>query len=489
MTKRTIRPLALTAALGLVGTFGPGLLRGDTPPPAPAPAKAETPAAPIKFTSEVVATRTAVTPKPLTDSVKQGLTYLVKNQQEDGGWNQGGGWRTGINQGGRVEGKQVEDPSDMGNTCIALLALIRAGNTPTDGEYKALVKKGLQFVFARVEKSKAEDLYVTDVRNTQLQSKIGPFIDTFLANLVLAELKGRAGDDDKRLMACLEKTMNKIVKNQTKDGQFAGNGGWAPVLSVSVANKGVARAQQNGVQVDREYFARAAEQSKNAVAGTPAPSTLTVAEPGKAVTTPATVVDSVATGGRIGGPAPGRGAYAGGAGDAGVSLYRIAQGAGNSQDVVNSLKIDADKAKEILSDAKASPETRQRAEKTVQQFKKASDDNIKIQSDLSANVRNEQFVAGFGSNGGEEFLSFMNISETLVLKGGKEWDEWDGKMRKGMEKAQDKDGSWSGHHCITGKTFCTSGALLVMLSDRTPFPVDMLEKKNEPLPSPGSEKK
>ena len=81
----------------------------------------------------------------------------------------------------------------MGNTCFALLALIRAGNTPTDGEYKDAVKKGLRFVFARVEKAKADDLYVTDVRNTQLQSKIGPYIDTFLANLVLAELKGKAG--------------------------------------------------------------------------------------------------------------------------------------------------------------------------------------------------------------------------------------------------------------------------------------------------------
>ena len=34
----------------------------------------------------------------------------------------------------------------------------------------------------------ADSLYVTDVRNTQLQSKIGPYVDTFLANLLLAEL-------------------------------------------------------------------------------------------------------------------------------------------------------------------------------------------------------------------------------------------------------------------------------------------------------------
>ena len=32
---------------------------------------------------------------------------------------------------------------------------------------------------------------------------------------------------------------------------------------------------------------------------------------------------------------------------------------------------------------------------------------------------------------------------------------WDGKMQEMLPKAQDKDGSWSGHHCITGRTFCT----------------------------------
>lgn len=508
MTKRKFQPLALTAAAGLVVAMGHGLLRGDSPPvakPAEATKSTETTkeskSAPIAFTKEVVATRTAVTPKPITDSIKNGLKYLVKNQQNDGGWNQGGGWRT-ANQ-GRVEGGNVEDPSDVGNTSVALLALIRAGNTPTEGEYKDSVKRGLRFLFERVEKAKTDDMYVTDVRNTQLQSKVGPYIDTFMANLVLAEMKGKAGEDDKRLIACLEKTMNKVVKNQTADGQFAGNGGWAPVLSVAMANKGVARAQQNGVQVDRQYFARAAEQSKLAVAGT-APSSETggrvlgVAAPRTATRETVALGRSVSPAVDGSGSAVTKSGVAGmafsspTAGDAGVSLYRIAQGATNSQDVVNSLKIDADKALQTLKDNKASKEQRDEAQKRVDAFRKADEDNGKVQAALAENTKSERFIAGFGSNGGEEFLSFLNISETLVIKGGKEWSDWDDKMRKGMEKAQDKDGSWAGHHCITGKTFCTAGAVLVMLADRTPFPVDMLEKKNEskqPMPTPGTEKK
>src|SRR4051794_24017060 len=70
---------------------------------------------------------TAVKPKSLSDNVKKGLSYLVAQQQANGGWGQGGGWRMG-QQGGRVEGANVQDPPDVANTCIATLALLRAGN-------------------------------------------------------------------------------------------------------------------------------------------------------------------------------------------------------------------------------------------------------------------------------------------------------------------------------------------------------------------------
>jgi hypothetical protein len=188
---------------------------------------------------------------------------------------------------------------------------------------------------------------------------------------------------------------------------------------------------------------------------------------------------------------------AGKAGDAGVALYRIGQGAGNNQDIINSLRLDAEKAKKVIADPKASKDAKDAAEKRVQEFDKADKQNDKVQQDLAKNVRNDQFVAGFGNNGGEEFLSFLNISETLVLLGGKDWDDWDAKMVKGLEAAQDKEGSWQGHHCITGKTFCTAGALLVLMADRTQFPLEVIkaakEKKdnkpgNDPKPTPKPEK-
>ena len=507
--KNLIRPLAIAAALGVAGVVGAGYLLADGPKPADTPpaAPAATPApaapaekdaaVPVKVTEAKVEMRTAVNPKPISGSVKRGLEYLIKTQQEDGGWNQGGGWRVNTSGSGRVEGANVEDPSDVGNTCFALLALIRAGSTPTAGDHKDAVRKGLKFILTRVEKADKDSLYVTDVRGTQLQSKIGPYVDTFLVNLVLAELKGKAGDEEGRLTACLEKTMTKIVKHQTADGGFAGNGGWAPVLSLAICNKGIARAKQNGVVVDDRVLARAFEQSRVAAgqpaavaaapAGTaPAATPTGPAAPGTSVPA-APPASGAAAGGRASGatalraaPGPAAG-FAGGLGvgmpgDAGVTLYRFGQAAGNTQDIVNGLRVDGARAREVLKDAKASKADKDKAEQKLAELQKAEGENEKVQKQLGENVKNQQFVAGFGSNGGEEFLSFLNISEALVVKGGKEWEEWDTKMTQGMEKAQDKDGSWAGHHCITGKTFCTAGALLVLMADRTPFPAEVLLK-------------
>jgi len=485
-----LRPLAATVVAVGVATLGALAIAPDDPPKSAAAKPADKPSV---AGTEVGHGVTAVDPKPLSEAVKKGLKWLVNQQNDDGGWSQGGGWRTGAQNGERQDGKDVKDPSDVGNTCVAVLALVRAGNTTSEGDYKDNVRKGLKYLCEQIDKSNDKDLYITDVRNTQIQSKIGPFADTFLGALVLAELKGKAGDDEKKLAAALDKTLGKMAKNQQADGTFAGNGGWAPVLSQGVANKALSRAKLNGATVDDQVFARATKQTRAALNGTgasggggfaatakvtseetKAPTVLGFAIPmGKLATgrsSRATILSSYAAADGFAG---------GGIGDAGVPLYSRGQALGNTQDVLNGIKFDADAAKKIIADPKATAADKKAAELKVKEAEELTKDAVKAQTEVAGRIRDRAFVGGFGSNGGEEFLSFLNISEMLVIKANKEWKDWDGQMQEGLNKAQDKDGSWAGHHCITGKTFCTSTALLVLLADRTQFPVDVIKAARE----------
>jgi hypothetical protein len=111
------------------------------------------------------------------------------------------------------------------------------------------------------------------------------------------------------------------------------------------------------------------------------------------------------------------------------------------------------------------------AEKAAQEAEMAAD---QIEAAMIARMDEPTFVAGFGNNGGEEFLSHLLIGESLALKGGEEWSKWDAAITELVGGIQNGDGSWTGHHCITGRTFCTAAALLVLMADRTPVP-DVVE--------------
>ena len=87
-------------------------------------------------------------------------------------------------------------------------------------------------------------------------------------------------------------------------------------------------------------------------------------------------------------------------------------------------------------------------------------------SAIKSQLGNAKFVDGFGSIGGEEFFSYLNISDGLKRSGGKEWGEWSAKMTQKILKLQNNDGTWAGHHCITGRVAVTSAAILNLTLDR-----------------------
>jgi hypothetical protein len=389
---------------------------------------------------EATATILPVKAKALSENVNKALAYLASQQHANGGWSQG---EESAQMGN--SGDKIKDIPNIGDTCMSALALLRAGNTPREGVYADNLLKAIDFVCKQIEKSDKDTLYVTDLRGTRLQGKLGPYVDTFTVSLLFAELKGRMPDEksEKRLVAALDKTLAKIQKNQRQDGTWA-NEGWAPILSQSIASKGLNRAAQNGFQVSGEALARAEKYAKDN------------ADPKTAA--------RVASVGGVVFAAPALGS-------AGVPLYDGASNVSNLQDAVNTNKLLEKKVREIADKPSSSTKERDEAKAQLRRFAETEQAKEEATAAFVKRLDDKQFIQGFGSNGGEEFLSYMNISETLLAKGGAEWEKWDKRISENLNNIQNKDGSWTGHHCITGRTFCTAAALLVLMADRAPVPV------------------
>lgn len=369
--------------------------------------------------AESVAFRPAVDPKPLTAQTEKGLEWLASHQNPDGGWGQG---EESAQMGGGVN---LAYQSNVADTAVACLALLRAGNTPREGRYHEQLERGVKYVCAQVEQSDPDSILVGSVRGTRVQAKLGPTIDTFMANLMLVEVKDNMPDAESRqqVASAVEKILRKIEKNQKADGTYTSEG-WAPVLAQSMATKSLNRAEQSGFQVKDEVLDRS---------------------------------QKVATG-QVNAPASS-------AGNAGVPLYAAGAGLTNAQDALNTLE---SKEEQLKQDAAGGDQVAQGKLKRLNEARQARSE---ADRSVVARLDDKSFIAGFGSNGGEEFLSYLNISESLVVKGGAEWEKWDRSMSDNMSKIQNPDGSWSGHHCITGRTFCTASALLVLTADRAPVPI------------------
>ncbi len=436
---------------------------GQEPGPQGEP-KAEEKEKPEAVAERPVGWTTAVDPKPISPSVKRGLDWLVEHQLKDGGWGQGDESKQ---MGG---GAELRDKPNVADTSIAALALIRSGSTPSDGPYKDALAKAVRFVRSQVESSDSESLDVSTVKGTRVQMKLGPNIDTFLASLFLAEAKGRMAEpeENRSLDVALNKVIGKIKKHQKADGSWDNATGWAPILAQSMAGKGINRAAQNGVKVDGMLLARTENFARIQFASPSSASAIFPAETPAVAAAPASSTRSFArgmAGGRVGG----------GAGSAGVELYDRASSLSVLSDSVNS---NATKEAELKKKVETSRDEKEVAEAkdALKRFGEARNVRDQAQKAVVERLEDRSFVSGFGSNGGEEFLSYMNIGESLVLKGGEEWKKWDRSMTENMNRIQNDDGSWSGHHCITGRTFCTSTALLVLLSDRTPVPAQAKDK-------------
>ena len=369
-------------------------------------------------TTTVVA-NPSVAPNPNTIvAVDKGAKWLASVQGKDGGWGQDGGDPTNVRQAVPLESQG----NDVANTSLAALALLRAGN-----QYRPNVERAVDFILRRVESSPADGLSITDAKQTQVQRKLGPYIDTFVASMLLAQVDGTFDkDSNARIRTGLAKCVAKIERNQTRDGSWNAGGGWAPLLGTSLASRSLYEASKKGVAVDQDVLARADaytvknQQDRDSMAR-----------------------DGGVGAGRGGGVLAGRGSGVGpGVGGAAAESVAVSSAAGVA------LYQDA----QALEQLSRTPESRQK--------------NAKEIASISSKLSDSRFVEGYGSIGGEEFFSYLNIGDGLKRSGGKEWKEWYSKITQKILKLQNDDGTWAGHHCITGRCAVTSAAILNLTANR-----------------------
>ena len=348
--------------------------------------------------------KTAPAPAPVSTAVDKGARWLASVQGADGGWGQDGGAASSARPGERLE----SSGNDVANTAVAALALLQAGR-----QYEPQVERALAFVLQRIEASPADGLAITDRQGTQIQRKLGPYIDTFLSSMLMSQIDGRASTPalNARVRKALQKTVAKIEKHQQSDGSWNIAGGWAPVLGTSMASRSLFEAQNKGVAVDAAVLKRAENYTVSALSAPPPPAARVAAD-GRS-----------AGGGVAASPAP--------AEAAGVALYQSAQ--------------------------------------ALEQLSRTAADRVQNAKQISAiqgQLANAAFVGGFGSMGGEEFFSYLNISDSMKRVGGDAWSKWHADITQKILGLQNSDGTWAGHHCITGRVAMTSAAILNLTVDR-----------------------
>ncbi len=361
------------------------------------------------------------TPDMVLRSEQRGLQWLVKAQAQDGGYGAGTHARQDI-----VDPAAVS--TDPATTAMVAMAIMRMGSTLDQGAHTQQLNAATEYLLQHVEKAPKDAINITTLQGTQIQAKLGQNIDVALTAQYLSNLVAKLpeGHPKKlRAMRALNTCVGMIQRSQNSDGSVKGDG-WAGVLQSSFAANALESAKAQGADVDAVSLdlARDYQQANfDATSG------------------------SVAT-----------------ERAAGVTLYAVSGSTRSSATQareVNEVIVKAKKEGKVAQNAPVSVETleevgysRGEAEKLNTAYSVYNTAKVQAQAD---NV-----VSGFGNNGGEEFLSFLQTGESLVISKDEGWKNWYQQTTGRLVDIQNNDGSWNGHHCITSPVFCTATTLLIL---------------------------
>jgi len=361
------------------------------------------------------------TPEKVQLSIDRGLSWIVRAQNKNGGWGAGSHSRQDI-----IDPHAVA--ADPATTAMVSMALLRSGTTLTEGKYSSQLRQSLNYLMQSTEKSQIASYNITDITGTQIQTKLGENIDVILTAQFFSNVLDYVGHDTalkSRVQKNLNTCVSKIQRAQDSDGNMAG-AGWAGVLQSSFATNALESAQTKGATVDSKALERSRDAQKNNYD----------AKTGDVKTE---------TG-------------------AGIMLYSVSGSARASAK-------EARRVEEEVSKAKKSGNLAQNVPVTVENLQKIGfdkDDALKystayeVYQSAKVQAQREDVMDGFGSNGGEEFLSYLQTGESMIIGKDNSWEKWYDNISGRMLHIQNNDGSWNGHHCITSPVFCTATSLLIL---------------------------
>ena len=372
------------------------------------------------------------TPETVQKSIDNGLSWLIKAQQVNGGWGAG------------LHAKQhVMDPhavkTDPATTSMVAMAVLRSGSTLTTGQYSESLIKATKHLLDNIEKLDPQALRITSLSGTQIQAKLGQNIDVVNTAQYFSNLISRTSERHP-LYSRIKKAMNRCVdiiqKNQESNGATRG-AGWAGVLQSSMANAALESAKENGADVDDEKLEKARVYQESIVD-----------------------VESGNIDTRDG---------------AGIVLYSVSSSARNSAIKAKKVRSIVQKAfKEglIEQDEEVSADLLEKIGFNKDEATKLNT-SYKVYETAKRQAQDKRVMNGFGNNGGEEFISFLQTGESLAVGQDDSWEKWYDDISGKMLAIQNQDGSWNGHHCITSPVYCTATSLMILTIQND---IDILSK-------------
>ncbi len=354
-------------------------------------------------------------------SIERGLEWIIKAQQPNGGWGAGSHYRQDVMDPHAV-------PTDPATTAMVAMSLLRTGSRLDNGPHSTSLSRALEYMLKEVENTPDSRPTITDQTGTQIQTKLGSNIDAVLALQFLTnmmEYTPEESENHSRIVKAMNVCASKIQSQQTTSGNISGSG-WAGVLQSALANNALEAAEYYGADVDEDALDRSREYQKSNY-------------------DPTTGNVDTSTG-------------------AGIVLYSVS----------GSVRASAKQARKVREEVREArrqgkiDEEGEVSEEMLMDLGYSNDEAIKLTASYKVYesskkvAQSDNVISGFGNNGGEEFLSFLQTGESLIINDDDSWEKWFDETSSRLMDIQNQDGSWNGHHCITSPVFCTATTLLIL---------------------------